>query len=54
MTSGDANAVFTDGHVEYVNHREPEFYTWRNPDTGANETISATVMWCTDAIPVQR
>ncbi|MEM1355329.1 MAG: prepilin-type N-terminal cleavage/methylation domain-containing protein [Planctomycetota bacterium] len=54
LTSGDANAVFVDGHVEYVNHREPEFYTWQNPDTGTNEIISATVMWCTDAIPVDR
>ncbi|MEM6257726.1 MAG: prepilin-type N-terminal cleavage/methylation domain-containing protein [Planctomycetota bacterium] len=54
LQSGDANAGFADGHVEFVNHRQPEFFTWTNPKTGVNETISATVMWCTDAIPVQR
>ena len=54
ITAGDANAVFADGHVEYVNNKEPEFFTWANPETGNNETISATVMWTTDAIPVQR
>ncbi|MBX2850240.1 MAG: DUF1559 domain-containing protein [Phycisphaeraceae bacterium] len=53
-TTGDANAVFGDGHVEFVSYREPEFFTWQNPKTSSNETISATVMWCTDAIPVQR
>lgn len=53
-TAGDANAVFADGHVEFVNNRKPEFFAWTNPRTGANETISATVMWCTDEIPVQR
>ncbi|MEM9109548.1 MAG: prepilin-type N-terminal cleavage/methylation domain-containing protein [Planctomycetota bacterium] len=54
LESGDANAGFADGHVEFVNHRQPGFFTWTNPKTGVNETISATVMWCTDAIPVQR
>ena len=53
-TEGDANASFADGHVEYVNYRQPEPYIWRNPQTGGNELISATVMWTTDAIPVQR
>ncbi|MEM6259430.1 MAG: prepilin-type N-terminal cleavage/methylation domain-containing protein [Planctomycetota bacterium] len=54
ITAGDANAVFADGHVEFVNASEPAWFSWQNPETGVNETISATVMWCTDAIPVQR
>ena len=54
LTTGDANAVFADGHVEFVNYKEPEWFAWTNPYTGLNETISATVMWCTDRIPVQR
>lgn len=54
LMEGDANAVFADGHVEYVNYRSPEPYLWRNPKTGRRERISATVMWCTDAIPVER
>ncbi|MGB0716665.1 MAG: hypothetical protein ACPGXK_12350 [Phycisphaerae bacterium] len=47
-TTGDSNAVFVDGHVEFVNYRQPEIYAWNNPETGATENISATVMWCTD------
>lgn len=53
-TEGDANASFADGHVEFVNYRQPEPYIWQNPETGGNELISATVMWTTDAIPVLR
>ena len=53
-TSGDSNAAFADGHVEYVNYLEPEPFSWTNPSTGSAETIYASVMWTTDAIPVQR
>ncbi|MEM6258054.1 MAG: prepilin-type N-terminal cleavage/methylation domain-containing protein [Planctomycetota bacterium] len=52
--TGDSNAVFADGHVEWVNYRQPDIYSWQNPKTGVNESISSTVMWCTDAIPVRR
>lgn len=54
LETGDANASFADGHVEFVNYRQPDWFTWTNPETGINETISSTAMWCTDAIPVQR
>lgn len=54
LRSGDANASFADGHVEFVNAKEPSTFIWTNPQTGFNEMIDSTVMWCTDAIPVQR
>ncbi|MEM9346054.1 MAG: prepilin-type N-terminal cleavage/methylation domain-containing protein [Planctomycetota bacterium] len=51
--SGTANAVFVDGHVEAgLDYRGS--FNWTNPKTGQVEPISNTVMWCTDAIPVQR
>ena len=54
IDEGDANAVFADGHVEYVNYKQPDIYTWFNPERGVNEQITASIMWTTDAIPVQR
>lgn len=54
LTKGDANAVFADGHVEFVNYKQPDIYSWFNPVRNRNETITASVMWATDAIPVRR
>lgn len=53
---GDANAVFADGHVEYVNYKQPDVFTYENIVNGMprGEPITATTMWCTDEIPVQR
>ena len=52
--AGDSNAVFSDGHVEYVNYKQPDIYSWFNPKRNTNEMITASIMWTTDAIPVQR
>ncbi len=54
ITKGDSNAVMADGHVEFVSAFEPTPVTWLNPKTNTTQTTNSTVMWCTDAIPVQR
>ena len=52
-TSGESNASFADGHVGFVDYGPEGYFVWNNPETGRNETISDTVMWCTDAIPIR-
>jgi len=43
LRTGDSNAVFGDGHVEFVNYLG--VYQWNG------QTIYNTVMYCTDEIP---
>lgn len=50
LLSGDANAVFADGHVQYVNYREPDLFTYTG-DTLHGSVISASSMYCFDSIP---
>ncbi len=52
-TTGNAYAVFADGHVQDVDYKGKGLFVWLNPNTGANEIISNTVMYCTDEIPLQ-
>lgn len=50
LFSGDANAAFADGHVEYVNYREPDFFTPTGSTLHNAPQISASAMYCIDSI----
>lgn len=51
VTSGDANAVFADGHVEFVNYRQPDKFNITTTNVqGYTTNITASMMYCFDAI----
>jgi len=53
LDSGICFAVFADGHVESVDYRGSYTgpFRWKNPETGVNETMNRTSMWCLDKVP---
>jgi prepilin-type N-terminal cleavage/methylation domain-containing protein len=53
LKEGFCFAVFADGHVGPVDYRgsyDGQF-KWKNPETGVNEVMNRTAMWCLDKVP---
>ena len=50
LTSGDANAGFADGHVEFVNYREPDIFSFSGSGPYSSTLQSSSSMYTADSV----